>query len=189
MSRHGAPAVAAARGSARSCSSAIRLRRSAAAAALEQPRRACGADARRSDRARCARRSPRELRRALSALLRRTCPRPRPASPRRRAGRRRSTSSSTPATASCAAPRSRASLTADERREILRGMVADARHRQPAEGVLHRRRRPLRRRDVPGQGLPIARTGSDLRRRDPAAPRRRPIATRRTAGAATSSRR
>ena len=56
-------------------------------------------------------------------------------------------------------------------------MVADARHRQPAEDVLHQRRSALRRGDVPGQGLPLARPGSDLRRRHPAAPRRRAIAS------------
>ena len=49
---------------------------------------------------------------------------------------------------------------------------ADARHRQPPEGVLHERRGPLRPHGVSGQGLPIARTGSDLRGGHPPAPRR-----------------
>ena len=70
-----------------------------------------------------------------------------------------------------------ASLTADERREILRGMVADPRHRQSSQDVLHQRRSALRRRDVPGEGVPVARPGSDLRRRHPAAPRRRRTAS------------
>ena len=47
-----------------------------------------------------------------------------------------------------------------------------ARHRQPPEGVLHRRRSALRRHAVPGQGLPLARPGGDLRRGHPPAARR-----------------
>ena len=47
----------------------------------------------------------------------------------------------------------------------------DARHRQPSEGVLPRRRSPLRRQRVPGQGISVARAGSDLRRRDASAAR------------------
>ena len=81
-----------------------------------------------------------------------------------------------------------ASLTADERREILRGMALTRATDNRLKTVLHRRRRPLRRGRVPGQGLPVARAGSDLRRRHPAAPRRRRSAHP-TAGAATSSRR
>ena len=46
---------------------------------------------------------------------------------------------------------------------------ADARRRQPAQAVLHRRRGALGRHGVPGQGLPLARAGGDLRRRHPAA--------------------
>ena len=56
---------------------------------------------------------------------------------------------------------------------------ADARDRQSPEGVLHRRRGPVRQRRVPGQGLPLARAGSDLRRGDPAAARRRVSSRRR----------
>ena len=69
-----------------------------------------------------------------------------------------------------------ASLTADERREILRGMVltraVDNRLKQFfTSGEVHYGDVA-----VPGQGLPLARPGSDLRRGDPAAARRRPSA-------------
>ena len=64
--------------------------------------------------------------------------------------------------------------------------AADARDRQPPQDVLPRRRGPLRRHGAPGQGVSIARTGSDLRRGDAPAPRRDvPGAT--AAGRATSS--
>ena len=94
-----------------------------------------------------------------------------------------------PATASCAARRSRRRSRRDERREILRGMVLTRATDNRLKTLLHRRRSPLRRRAVPGQRLPLARPGSDLRRRDPPAPRRRVSRRRRHAGTATSSRR
>ena len=105
------------------------------------------------------------------------------------AASRRTTSSSTPATASCAAKRSRRRSPRDERREILRGMILtraiDNRLKQFFTGgeVRYGDTR------VPGQGLPIARPGSDLRRRDPPAPRRRRFAAPTARGTATSSRR
>ena len=69
-----------------------------------------------------------------------------------------------------------ASLTDDERRRDAARHGADARPRQPAEAVLLRVRSAVRRDAVSGQGVPIARPGSDLRRGDPAAPRRPRIA-------------
>jgi hypothetical protein len=50
------------------------------------------------------------------------------------------------------------------------------------KAVLHRRRSALRRRGVPGQGLPLARAGSDLRRGDPAARGARTATRRRWRG-------
>ena len=180
-------------GSARSCSSAIlsprRPRRSALLARQRGDLRGCE---RRSPRARAH--LPQALRRALMAPPA-DLPETTPASWRAGAlggGRRRADRRvrRLPAPRGDRARRSRA----DERREILRGMVADARHRQPAEGVLHRRRSALRRRGVPGQGLSLARAGSDLRRGDPAAarrrvPRRRRLARRRRRAADPRSRR
>ena len=79
-----------------------------------------------------------------------------------------------------------ASLTADERREILRGMVltraTDNRLKQFFTSG------EVRYGDaVSGQGLPFARAGGDLRRRHPAAARAAVIATPTAGGRATSS--
>ena len=65
----------------------------------------------------------------------------------------------------------------------------DARGRQPAEGVLHRIRSAVRQHAVSGQGLSIARAGSDLRRATSLQARRRVSRRRRRRGRATSSRR
>ena len=79
-----------------------------------------------------------------------------------------------------------ASLTPDERLEILRGMVLtraiDNRLKTFFTGGEVRYGGDR----VPGQGLSLARPGSDLRRGDAPAPRRRPIATPTAAGRATS---
>ena len=103
-------------------------------------------------------------------------PRPRRPWPRPAAGRRRSTS--------CRGLRRvpaarRPGGLADGRRTARDPARhgAHARDRQPAEGVLRRRRSALRRRRVPGQGVPIARAGSDLRRRHPACGAATPIAS------------
>ncbi len=66
-----------------------------------------------------------------------------------------------------------ASLTPDERIEILRGMILTRATDNRLKSLLHRRRGPLRRHGVSGQGFPLARPGSDLRGSDPPAPRRR----------------
>ena len=80
-----------------------------------------------------------------------------------------------------------ASLTRDERLEILRGMVltraTDNRLKTFFTGGEVRYGAAV----VPGQGLPLARPGSDLRRRDPPAPRRGVPRRRTAAGPATSS--
>ena len=110
-----------------------------------------------------------------------------PASCAGSASRRRSRSCSTPATASCGAPRSRLADRRRAPRDPARH-AAHARHRQSPEDVLHERRGALRRRAVPGQGLPLARTGSDLRRRRSGCGAATRTATA-TAGTATSSRR
>ena len=80
-----------------------------------------------------------------------------------------------------------ASLTPDERREILRGMVltraVDNRLKQFfTSGEVAYQGVP-----VPGQGLPVARPGSDLRRRHPAAPRPGLARIATATGRATSS--
>ena len=80
------------------------------------------------------------------------------------------------------------SLTADERREILRGMVLTRATDNRLKTFFTSGEVRYGDDDVSGQGLPLARPGSDLRRRRSgcaAAPRTAPTA----AGAATSSRR
>ena len=66
---------------------------------------------------------------------------------------------------------------------------AHTRRRQSPEAAVHGRRGALGRARVPGQGLPLARAGSDLRRRHPAAPRRGVSATPTARGTATCWRR
>ena len=103
--------------------------------------------------------------------------------------RRRSTSSSRRATAFLRRAAHRASLTADERREILRGMVLTRATDNRLKAFFTSGEVRYGDARVPGQGLPLARPGGDLRRGDPAAARRRRIATPTDAGTATSSRR
>ena len=82
----------------------------------------------------------------------------------------------------------RASLTPDERREILRGMVLTRATDNRLKTFFTGGEVRYGESGVPGQGLPLARAGSDLRRGHPAAPRRG-VSRRTAAGAATSSRR
>ena len=88
------------------------------------------------------------------------------------------------------APRRHRSV-ADERRAPRdpEGHVPDAQRRQPPEAVLHGRRSALGRHGVPGQGLPLARPGSDLRRRDSPEARRQLSQDATAPGAATCWRR
>ena len=65
----------------------------------------------------------------------------------------------------------------------------DARHGQSSEGVLPGQRGPLPRRGLPGQGLPLARTGGDLRARRCACGAAPSTAAPTDRGRATSSRR
>ena len=82
----------------------------------------------------------------------------------------------------------RASLTPDERREILARHGAHARHRQPAQDVLHRRRSPLRRgRRSRARAFVRSDRRRSTRRRFGCGAARAAVTT--TPGAATSSRR
>ena len=109
---------------------------------------------------------------ALAAACRRSAARPRPASTPASAQRGHRGYSSRHATGSCAARRSRASLTNGRAARDPARHAAHARARQPPEAVLHGRRSALGRHAVSGQRLPLARAGGDLRRGHPPAARR-----------------
>ena len=79
--------------------------------------------------------------------------------------RLRATSSSRPATAFLTREAIAASLTADERREILRGMILTRAVDNRLKQFFLSGEIKYRRRSVSGKRVPVARAGSDLRRR------------------------